>query len=89
MDTSGNGVMAASAPDFAGWTDVERAAAFTAIKAEMMRRLGLGSISSGASQGQSITMQKLTADELRAWHDSLSVYVTGFQGNVQVQPIFR
>jgi hypothetical protein len=87
MDTIRNGVMA-SAPDFTGWTAAEQAAAFTAIKAEMMRRLGLGSISSGASQGQSVTMTKLSNEELRAWHDSLAPLVTGSDPITQVAPMF-
>lgn len=74
-------------PDFSAFTLEEKQALFTAVKAEMLRRAGLGAISSGASQGQSVTMTKLSEEALAAWSNALSAELNG-EPITQVRPLF-
>jgi hypothetical protein len=74
-------------PDFTYFSVEEKQALLSAIKAEMLRRAGLGSISSGASQGQSTTMTKLSEESLAAWANALSAELNG-EPITQVRPIF-
>lgn len=74
-------------PDFTYMTAQERTDLRAALLAEMNRRAGLGAISSGASQGQSVTMTKLSKEELAAWWNAINEAISG-EPIVQAQPVF-
>lgn len=62
----------ASTLDFGGFSAAEKTALFTAAKAELLRRAGVGSVQSGASSAQNFTMAKMTMDELTRLINALS-----------------
>lgn len=74
-------------PDFSYLTPQERTDMRAALLAEMNRRAGLGAISSGASQGQSVTMTKISREELSAWWNAINESISG-PPIVQAQPVF-
>lgn len=80
--------MATQAPDFTYLTPAEQTAMRAALLAEMNRRAGIGSISSGAGQGQAITMTKLSEGALAAWWQAINTAM-GSEPIIQVQPAFR
>lgn len=59
--------------DFGGFSTAEKTALFTAAKAELLRRAGVGSVQSGASSSQNFTMAKMSMDELTILINALSV----------------
>jgi hypothetical protein len=79
--------MATQAPDFTYLTPAEQTAMRATLLAEINRRAGIGSISSGASQGQAITMTKLSEDALAAWWRAINTAM-GTEPIMQVQPAF-
>jgi hypothetical protein len=74
-------------PDFSYLSPAEKTAIRDALLAEIQRRSGLGSIASGASQGQSVTMSKLSEAALGAYWNAINEAISG-EPIVQARPVF-
>lgn len=75
-------------PSFIGWTPAELADLFTALKAESMRRAGVGAVQTGSSSAQSFTAMKLSNDDLKNWMDAVAAVLGYEQPVIQVRPNF-
>lgn len=77
-----------AAPDFGSFTVAEKTELLSSAKAELLRRSGIGSVQTGASTGESWTMDKVPYPELVAMIDALTVELGFAQPNVRVTPNF-
>jgi hypothetical protein len=77
-----------AAPDFGSFSAAEKTDLLTAAKAELLRRNGIGSVQTGASTGESWTMDKVPYTELVAMIDALTLELGYAQPNVRVTPNF-
>lgn len=74
--------------DFGSFTTAEKTALLNAAKAELLRRVGIGSVQTGASTGQSFSMTKIPQKELEALIDGLTSELGYPEPNVVVAPNF-
>ncbi len=77
-----------AAPDFGSFSLAEKEALLTAAKAELLRRTGIGSVQTGASTGESFSMQKVPHTELVAIIDALTLDLGYAQPTTRVTPNF-
>lgn len=77
-----------SSIDFGAFSAAEKQALLTAAKAELLRRIGGGSIQTGASNGQSFGMTKYTEDGLNRLITALTIDLGYEQPITQVAPNF-
>lgn len=78
----------AAVPDFGSRTTAQKQAMLDAAWVEYNRRMGIGSVQTGASTGQSFGMTKIPWDALVATIDSLSQELGYAQPVIQAQPNF-
>lgn len=74
--------------DFGAFSSAEKTALLTAAKAELLRRVGVGAVQTGASNGQSFGMTKYTEDGLTRLINALTLELGYEQPIVQVAPNF-
>lgn len=74
--------------DFSSYSTAEKTALLTAAKAEVLRRVGVGAIQTGASTGQSFSMTKMTEEGLARLISTLSIDLGYEQPVIQVAPNF-
>lgn len=77
-----------SAPDFGSFSLAEKQALLAAAKSELLRRLGLGSVQTGAQTGASFSMTKVTTSDLNAIISALTIDLGYPQPVVQTAPNF-
>lgn len=79
--------MAASL-DFGSFSTAEKSALLTAAKAELLRRAGLGAVSSGSSSNQNFAMAKMSMDELTRMLNALQLDLGYSEAENRVMPNF-
>ena len=75
-------------PNLASYTTEEKTALLTAVKKEILRRAGGGSVSSGASSGQTFTVMKMSEEGLNSLLEELTIELGYDSGVTQVRPNF-
>lgn len=78
----------ASVIDFGAFSLAEKQALLAAAKAELLQRVGLGAVQTGAGNGQSFGMTKLTESALMGLINALTAELGYEQPVVVAQPNF-
>lgn len=78
----------ASSLDFGAFTGPEKQQLLAAAKSELLRRTGMGSVTSSTSSAQSFMMSKMSEDALIKLINGLTADLGYQQPEVRVRPIF-